>query len=97
MKKYRVICNEGTSFLSRTLKEGIGEEEIYETFNEFYITENMGFDEEIDDYIPMPREFDYIRDLWNVTIEEIVDPNYSDELGDLSDYEYNSSKVALYR
>ena len=97
MKKYRVICNEGTSFLSRTLKEGIGEEEIYETFNEFYITENMGFDEEIDDYIPMPREFNYIRDIWNVTIEEIVDPNYSDELGDLSDYEYNSSKVSLYR
>ena len=97
MKKYRVICNEGTSFLSRTLKEGIGEEEIYETFNEFYITENMGFDEEIDDYIPMLREFDYIRDIWNVTIEEIVDPNYSDELGDLSDYEYNSGKVSLYR
>ena len=45
----------------------------------------------------MPNDLDYIRELWNVTIEEIVDPNYSDELGDLSDYEYNSSKVSLYR
>ena len=97
MKRYRVICNEGTTFLSRTLKEGIGEEEIYETFNEFYITENMGFDEEIDDYIPMPREFDYIRDIWNVTIEEIEDPNYSYELGDISDWQYDSSKVSLHR
>ena len=72
MKKYRVICNEGTSFLSRTLKEGIGEEE-------------------------MPKDLDYIRDLWNVTIEEIEDPNYSYELGDISDWQYDSSKVSLYR
>lgn len=93
MKRYRVICNEGTTFLSRTWREGETEKEIYETFNEFYITENMGFDEEIDDYIPMPREFDYIRDLWNVTIEEIVDPNYSDELGDISEWKHSG----LYR
>jgi hypothetical protein len=97
MKKYRVICNEGTTFLSRTWKNGETEEEIYEIFEDFYITENMGFDEEIDDYIPMPRDLDYIRDLWNVTIEEIEDPNYSDEIGDLSEWEYNSGKVSLYR
>ena len=97
MQRYRVICNEGTTFLSRTWKNGETEEEIYDTFNEFYITENMGFDEEIDDYIPMPKDLDYIRDLWNVTIEEIEDPNYSYELGDISDWQYDSSEVSLYR
>ena len=95
MKRYRVICNEGTTFLSRTWKRGETEEEIYETFEEFYKTENMGFDEEIDDYRPMPRELDYIRDLWNVTIEEIENPNYSHELGDLSDWEYDDNSGSM--
>ena len=90
MKKYRVICNEGTTFLSRTWKEGETEQELFNIFENFYETEGIGEEE-------MPKDLDYIRDLWNVTIEEIVDPNYSDEIGDLSDYEYNSSKVSLYR
>ena len=90
MKKYRVICNEGTTFLSRTWREGETEQELFNIFENFYETEGIGEED-------MPKDLDYIRDLWNVTIEEIVDPNYSDEIGDLSDYEYNSGKVSLYR
>ena len=45
----------------------------------------------------MPKDLDYIRFLWNVTIEEIEDPNYSDELGDLSEWENMiGNKVSLY-
>ena len=90
MKRYRVICNEGTTFLSRTWREGETEQELFNIFENFYETEGIGEEE-------MPKDLDYIRDVWNVTIEEIVDPNYSDEIGDLSDYEYDSSKVSLYR
>ena len=39
MKKYRVICNEGTTFLSRTWKEGETEQELFDTFEDFYETE----------------------------------------------------------
>ena len=64
MKRYKVICNEGTSFLSRTWKNGLTEQEVFDTFEDFYETEGIGEEE-------MPKDLDYIRDLWNVTIEEI--------------------------
>jgi len=90
MKKYRVICNEGTTFLSRTWKEGETEQELFNIFENFYETEGIGEEE-------MPKDLDYIRDLWNVTIEEIEDPNYSYELGDLSEWENMiGNKVSLY-
>ena len=64
MKRYKVICNEGTSFLSRTWKNGLTEQEVFDTFEDFYETEGIGEEE-------MPKDLDYIRDLWNVTIEEM--------------------------
>ena len=36
MKKYRVICNEGTTFLSRTWREGETEQELFNIFENFY-------------------------------------------------------------
>ena len=76
--------------LSRTWREGETEQELVNIFENFYETEGIGEEE-------MPKDLDYIRDLWNVTIEEIEDPNYSYELGDISDWQYDSSKVSLYR
>ena len=62
-KKYTITCNEGTGFLGWTHTDPQTEQQVFNIFEGFYEAEGLG---EYD----MLKDFDYIRDLWNVTIKE---------------------------
>ena len=60
---YTITCNEGTGFLEWTHDDPQTEQQVFNIFEGIYETEGIG---EYD----MPKDLDYIRDLWNVTIKE---------------------------
>lgn len=63
MKTYTITCNQGTEFLEWTHDDPQTEQQVFNIFEDFYETEGIGEEE-------MPKDLDYIRDAWDVTIEE---------------------------